>query len=230
MRKGILGSLAVALAAATANAGNIVVTLSTAAAGPFAANTNVTVRVSLSSTDDLADLTGIQIDRRNSSPVGNAIGPGTVAPAPGLGSNPVPLFGSPAGCFTDPDTLDTFCGNTFNSPDALVWVWVNGTIPHTTIFGIPPSTPTMVARFNVRTSSTPGGSVMVDVIGPCDSSVDVGAKFDTNAGQSYENCDANGNVANDITGMPLTLTTVPEPGSVGLLVLGAIAALRRRAM
>lgn len=211
MRESRIAGLAVAIFATTASAGDIQVILTPTTPGPYAPNANVTVCVSLVTFDvddagPLTDVIGVQIDRSivNGTFVGNPTVPST-----GNCSLGAPTIGGAV--FTTGTTT----------------VWVNPTVgpDHVTLFSLTPGTPRNIFRIVARiTSFSPA---TVDVVGPCDPNVDIGASVIALDGTTWDNC--NPNAHGSIVGNPLVLAP-PEPASLGFVLPAALwlGARRRR--
>jgi hypothetical protein len=220
MKKFCVSSLVVALAAYTAQAHNVQVNVD-AGPGPFAPGQVVTVNVSLQAeTTPVTGLQHSQVDLRVMH--GD---PGTVSFAGGLpGPNITAAFPSafpcpPSSC-TDPATLYVW----FANPPAGGSVSMNLD-----------STPLPFISFNVTLPAdlSAANPTIIELVDPdvADFAA-AGAYFDDGTGQIgglHENGDDPvqdpANVHNVVGG---TLVIIPEPAGLALVVMGAVAALRRR--
>lgn len=210
MMKAVFSSLLVAIVAVNASAVPITITLTAApssdpvaaAAGQYLPNETVVVSSSLSAPNDLLQIGLIQWDYSLSGGAGSV----------NLNSE------------TCTSALCNALALEVNPPNNPIYAKITAGIPSTATILAGGSA---FASFTVTTGANPGDTLNVSVLGPNTPSDADGAFITTDDFSVIWDNGAPG--SEQILGGTASLTVVPEPASLGLLVLGAVAALRRRA-
>jgi hypothetical protein len=248
MMKRLLGPLVVALAAVTVQANDVAIDVTATPSADVAGympGEIVRVEVRLrDATTDVNSLELSQVDLRfvNSAllpefdpndavnPItdavifgGGAAGEGQQPP----GGNPQDwdavagpaLPGCPAACLIG--TVPSASGG------GTIYFWLRTNTANTALLNPPAAAPgRLFIQFKVTLGSP--GQATIDALGPALDDGSSSGAFFQQAGTATIWSNGDADTADNVTGGILNLTIVPEPASLGLLVLGSLAALRRR--
>jgi hypothetical protein len=248
MMKRLLGPLVVALAAVTVQANNVAIDVTgDTAVNPAGYMPGDIIRIAVrlrSETTAVTSLELAQVDLRliNATLLSEFDPNDAVNPI----TDPVIFGGAAAGEGQqppggNPQDWDAYSGPSLpgcpaacligSVPSAqgggTIYFWLRTNTANSALLAPPTTMPgRLFIQFKIQLGSV--GTATVDALGPAVDDGSSSGAFFQQAGTAtiYSNGDAD--TADNVTGGILNLTIVPEPTSLGLLVLGSLAALRRR--